>query len=140
MEIKVKKLHEAAKLPVFAHDTDAGMDLFAVAEVVIKPGERVQVPTGLALAIPNEFVGLLWDKSGISHQRGLKTLGGVIDSGYRGEILVGLVNVGTEAQTLKIGEKVTQMLIQRIARPTMVEVDELDDTSRGDGAFGSTGS
>lgn len=139
MQLQVQKLHPAAKMPTFAHDTDAGLDLCSVVEVRIEPGERVQIPTGLAMAIPEGFVGLIWDKSGVSQKRGLKTFGGVIDAGYRGEIFVGLLNTGEVTQTFEIGDKIAQMLIQKIEHPVLIEVESLDETKRGDGAFGSTG-
>ncbi|MCX6713784.1 MAG: dUTP diphosphatase, partial [Candidatus Vogelbacteria bacterium] len=85
MKIKVKKLDLEAKLPSYAHLGDAGMDIYALEDVVLKSGERARIKTGIAIEIPNGFVGLVWDKSGISTNHGLKTLAGVVDSGYRGE-------------------------------------------------------
>lgn len=139
MNIQVKKLHPDAQTPSIAHEGDAGCDLFATEAVVLNPGERGQVPTGLALAIPLGYVGLVWDKSGLSHKAGIKTLGGVIDSGYRGEIFVGVINLGTEPYTFEKGHKVAQLLIQKVESPIFEEVIELTDTSRGKGGFGSTG-
>lgn len=139
MEMKLKKLKVEAKLPAFAHDDDAAMDLFAAEDVTIEPGTRAAVPTGVAMAIPEGYVGLIWDKSGIAVKRGLKTIAGVIDAGYRGEVLVGLHNLGDEPQTFESGDKVAQMLIQKFEHPTLVEVEELDETARGEGGFGSTG-
>ena len=139
MKIKVKKLHPDAQIPIIAHLGDAGCDLFATEDVALKVGQREQVPTGLAFEIPDRYVGLIWDKSGLSHKAGIKTLGGVIDSGYRGEIMVGVINLGNESHTFKKGEKVAQLLIQKIQSPTFEEVIELSDTSRGEGGFGSTG-
>jgi dUTP pyrophosphatase len=139
MQMQVKKLHEAAKMPVYAHNTDAGMDLFSVEERILAPGERVQMRTGIAVAIPVGYVGLIWDKSGLSHKTGLKVMGGVIDAGYRGEILVGMVNLGTEPHTFSVGDKITQMLIQKVEQPDMVLVDDLVGSDRGEGGFGSTG-
>ncbi|MEY4440665.1 MAG: hypothetical protein RLY49_291 [Candidatus Parcubacteria bacterium] len=139
MNIKVKKLHPEAIIPKIAHMGDAGADLFATESVTLKPGERGQVPTGLALEIPQGYVALIWDKSGVSHKGGIKTLGGVIDSGYRGEWLVGVINLGIEEYAFEKGHKVAQFLIQKIETPTFEEVIELSDTSRGDSGFGSTG-
>lgn len=140
MKIKIKKLSEDAKTPSYAHFDDAGMDLYAVADILIKVGERVQVPTGLAMELPVGYVGLIWDKSGLSHKHGLKTLGGVLDSGYRGEILVGMINLGKEEYRLEKGHKVAQMIIQEKINAEFEEVDELDDSSeRGVGGIGSTG-
>ncbi len=139
MELKIKKLIPNATLPNYAHVGDAGMDFFASEITVIKKGERVQVKTGIAMAIPEGYVGLVWDKSGLSHKHGLKTLGGVIDAGYRGEIMIGMINLSSEDYTIEAGHKVAQMLIQKVESPEIIEVEELDDTSRGIGAFGSTG-
>lgn len=139
MNIQVKKLHPEAKVPSFAHPGDAGMDLYSVAELILKPGERASVPTGIAMALPEGYVALVWDKSGVSHKFGVKVLGGVIDSGYRGEYLVGLVNLSQESFEIKVGQKIAQLLIQKVEHPEVEEVAELDETSRGDGRFGSTG-
>lgn len=139
MQLQVKKLHPDAKLPQFAHATDAGLDLYTVENVAIAPGERISIATGIAVQIPVGYVGLIWDKSGIAQKGGLKTLGGVIDADYRGEVFVGLLNTGAEQYEFTSGQKIAQMLIQKIEHPEIIEVDELDDTDRGDGAFGSTG-
>jgi dUTP pyrophosphatase len=139
MEIKVKKLHEDAIIPFYAYEDDAGCDLFAIEDVMIKKGERVQIRTGIAMEIPRGYVALFWDKSGLSHKAGLKTLGGVIDSGYRGEFLVGLVNLGDEDYHLSKGQKVCQMILQEKTTAKFVEVEELSETDRGQGAFGSSG-
>ena len=139
MKIKIKKLNEEAKIPSYAHFDDAGMDLYAVEDILIKVGERVQVPTGLAMELPVGCVGLIWDKSGLSHRNGLKTLGGVLDSGYRGEILVGIINLSNEDYMLEKGHKVAQMIIQEKIGVEFEEVEELDESERGVGGIGSTG-
>lgn len=139
MQLQIKKLHPEAKLPTYALPGDAGMDLYALEHVVVAPGQRVQIRSGLAMAIPFGYVGLIWDKSGLSHRSGLKTLGGVIDAGYRGEVLVGMINSSTAEYVVAAGDKVAQMLIQAVVQPELVTVDELTETVRGTGAFGSTG-
>lgn len=139
MKINIKKLHENAKVPTFAHSFDAGMDLYTPERIEVLPMQRLKVRTGIAFEIPDGYVGLIWDKSGVSNKYGLKLLGGVIDSGYRGEVLVGVINLGTETVVFESGEKVAQMLIQKVEHPELIEVDELIDTERGAGAFGSTG-
>ena len=139
MKLCVTRLTPSAKVPLFAHESDAGMDLFCAETVSISPLERVQVKTGIAVAIPEGYVGLIWDKSGLSHKKGLKTVGGVIDAGYRGEVLVGMVNLGSEPHTFAVGDKVTQMLVQKVEHPVIEEVATLDETTRGVGGFGSTG-
>lgn len=139
MKIKLQKLHPSAKLPAYAHPGDAGMDLFAVEATVLAPGEIKAVKTGVAMAIPEGYVGLIWDKSGIAIKEGLKTMGGVIDSGYRGEVMVGMLNTSKKSYTFEAGHKVAQMLIQKIESPELVEADSLEETKRGKGGFGSTG-
>jgi len=139
MQLKVKKLHPNAKMPSFAHATDAGLDLYAVAETTVPAHGRVLVPTGLAMAIPDGYVGLVWDKSGISFKVGLKVIGGVADAGYRGEIFVALLNTTGTEYTFAAGDKVAQMLLQKVTHPAIVEVDSLEETARGHGSFGSTG-
>ncbi len=139
MELYIQKLHPAARIPAYAHHEDAGMDLYALEAVTIEPGARVQVKTGVAMAIPEGYVGLIWDKSGLSHRSGLKTMGGVVDAGYRGEVLVGIVNLGDIPHTFSVGDKVAQMLIQKVEHPDIEIVAALDETARGSGGFGSTG-
>lgn len=139
MEIKVKKLHKDAKLPTYAHHGDAGFDLFSIESVNIPVGARVLVGTGVAIEIPDGYVGLIWDKSGLSMVHGLKNLGGVIDAGYRGEIKAGVVNLSDEDYTITAGHKVAQMLIQKVERADIKEVVELSDSHRGHGGFGSSG-
>ncbi|OHA83496.1 MAG: deoxyuridine 5'-triphosphate nucleotidohydrolase [Candidatus Yonathbacteria bacterium RIFCSPLOWO2_01_FULL_47_33b] len=139
MELKIKKLHTDAKVPSYAHPGDAGFDLYAIEEVAIPVGVRVLIGTGIAMDIPDGFVGLIWDKSGLSTTHGLKTLGGVVDAGYRGEVKVGMVNLGTEEYTISAGHKIAQMLIQKVERAEIIEVAELSETVRGEGGFGSTG-
>ena len=139
MNINFKKLHPDAKVPTYAHSHDAGFDVYSTEEVRVLPGARVAVPTGLAIEIPEGYVGLVWDKSGLSFNHGLKTIGGVIDAGYRGEIKIGLVNVSDTLYVIKKGDKVAQILIQKVEQATFQEAEELADTSRGEGGFGSSG-
>jgi len=139
MELKIKKLHSDAKMPSYAHHGDAGFDLYAIESVTIPVGGRVLVGTGIAMEIPDGYVGLIWDKSGLAVNHGLKTLGGVIDAGYRGEIKVGVVNLSDEDYTITVGHKVAQMLIQKVEHAEIKEVTELSDTARGHKGFGSTG-
>ena len=139
MKLLIKKVHTDATVPHYAHPGDAAFDLFTPEKIEIKPGERVQVPTGIAMEIPVGCAGLIWDKSGLSHKNGLKTLGGVIDAGYRGEVKVGMINLANETYVFEKGHKVAQMIIQKIESPDIEEVTELSDSSRGTGGFGSTG-
>jgi dUTP pyrophosphatase len=139
MQIRVKKMIEDAKLPTHGHPGDAGMDFYASQTVIFKPNEQTRVPTGVSIEIPEGFVGLIWDKSSISFNKGLKIMGGVIDAGYRGEIFMSLFNTSRNEVVLEKGDKVAQMLIQRFEHCDILEVDELSTTIRGEGREGSTG-
>jgi dUTP pyrophosphatase len=138
MELKVRRINKDAKLPRYGHPRDAGLDLFSVVEAVLKPGEAFAVPTGIQTAIPSGFVGLIWDKSGISLS-GVHRLAGVVDAGYRGEIKVVMINLSGSDFVVSKGMKIAQMLIQPVVGVTVNETDDLDDTERGEGGFGSTG-
>jgi dUTP pyrophosphatase len=139
MELKVKKLHKDAVLPDYSHDGDAGADLGSVESYSVESGMVCLVSTGLAMEIPFGYVGLIWDRSGVSTKNTVKTLAGVIDAGYRGEVKVALLNLNSKPFQIEKGMKVAQILIQKVESPIVVEVDELSDTARGDGGFGSTG-
>ncbi len=139
MKIEIQQLDSAAIIPEIAHAGDAGMDLFSIEAAELAPGQRLAIKTGLALAIPDGYVGLVWDKSGRALKDGLTTLAGVIDSSYRGEVQVVLLNVGDRAVTISAGEKIAQLLIQPVVAPTITVVEALSETTRGDGGFGSTG-
>ena len=115
------------------------MDIYSCEERTLLPQEQALISTGIAMEIPDGYVGLVWDKSGLSTKHGLKTLAGVIDAGYRGEISIAMANVGNDSYTFKKGEKIAQMLIQKVEHAEFWEVDKLSETSRGTGGFGSTG-
>jgi dUTP pyrophosphatase len=138
MELKVKKIVEGAKLPFYHHQGDAGLDIFSAVDCVLEAGAALAVPTGIKVAIPEGYAGLIWDKSGIS-LKGVHKLAGVIDSGYRGEVKVVLVNLGREPFRIEKGMKIAQLLIQPVIEVQVVETDELGETSRGEEGFGSTG-
>lgn len=139
MRLNVKKLNARAIVPKYDHPGDAGMGLFSIEEKTLVPGERYLFPTGIAVEIPEGYVGLVWERSGLSNNHGLSVLGGVIDSSYRGEIKVGLLNNSAEHYMVKVGDKIAQILIQPVARVDVVETDDLSGTTRGDQGFGSTG-
>jgi len=138
MKLKVKRIHPEAKLPVYGHPGDAGLDLFSVVDRDLAPGEVFAVPTGIQIAVPAGHAGLVWDKSGIS-LKGVHRLAGVVDAGYRGEVQVVMINLGTAPFPVRKGMKIAQLLVQPVAAVEIVEADSLDDTSRGEGGFGSTG-
>lgn len=138
MTLNIKRLTETAKLPTRAHPSDAGMDLYADETVTIPHFGRAVVKTGIAVAIPEMYVGLIWPRSGLA-AKGISTDAGVIDAGYRGEIGVVLTNGTVHTKTIQSGEKIAQLLIQAVWTPELTEVDSLEDTARGDCGFGSTG-
>ena len=139
MKILVKKLDPEAIIPKFALEGDAGMDLFSLEDYEIKTGDRQSCRTGIAIQIPEGYAGLVWDKSGIAVKNGIKTMAGVIDSGYRGEIKGVLVNLGREDYRINKSDKIAQMIIQKVENPKIVEMEKLNETSRGEEGFGSTG-
>ncbi len=139
MIVKFKRLDGTAKLPSYANPGDAGMDFYSAENSILQPNERKTIKTGVAMAIPDGYAGLIWDKSGLASKKGIKTMAGVIDSGYRGEVQIVLHNLGNEEFAVEKGMKIAQMLIQPIHQPRLEEVSELDSTERGSGGFGSTG-
>jgi len=139
VKLKVKKLHKDAVLPHYNHDGDAGMDLYAVEDVILWPNEPVAVRTGISIELPKGYVALIWDKSGLALKEGIKTMAGVCDSNYRGEYKVVLLNTTNQYYYLDKGDKIAQLLIQPVIQAEVEEVAELSETSRGEGGFGSTG-
>lgn len=143
MNIKVKKLKSGATVPTMGSKFAAGADLYSAedADVVIGPGETKFIGTGLAMEIPEGYVGLVYARSGLACKRGLAPANkvGVVDSDYRGEIKVALHNHGKEAQTVEKGERIAQMVIAPYLSVNYEESDELSETERGEGGFGSTG-
>jgi dUTP pyrophosphatase len=134
----VMKTHPGATLPTRAHPDDAGLDLYSLEDIRLEPGQGVVTRTGIALAIPSGHTGLVADRSSLA-KRGLKTAGGIIDAGYRGEIHIVLWNISKQVQELKHGERIAQLLILPVRRPAVREVERLDDTQRGAKGFGSSG-
>jgi dUTP pyrophosphatase len=126
-------------LPEYASPGAAGADLRAAEAVSLPPGGRAAVATGLHLEIPPGHVGLVWPRSGLAVRHGLDTLAGVIDSDYRGEVRVVLVNYGTETVHLAPGDRIAQLLVQRVERGDFSRVEDLADSARGRSGFGSTG-
>ena len=143
MEVRVKKLHPNAQLPAYGSVEAAGADLYACldAPVTIEPGETAWIPTGIALEVPRGCAGLVYARSSMGVKRGLAPANkvGVIDSDYRGEIRVVLLNHGKQTQTVEPGERVAQFIITPVLTPAYVEAEALSDTDRGVGGFGSTG-
>jgi dUTP pyrophosphatase len=142
LEIAVQRLDPEVPLPAYARPGDAGCDLVTTADVTLEPGERALVPTGIAIALPPGFAGFVLPRSGLAARHGLSIVNapGLIDSGYRGEIKLSLVNHDPrETLHLRRLDRVAQLVVQRVAHVTWCEVDELSETERGTGGHGSTG-
>jgi deoxyuridine 5'-triphosphate nucleotidohydrolase len=137
--LNFKRLDPNAVLPTRGSSLAAGLDICAIEDLTIRPGERVLARTGLAVAIPEGYYGRLAPRSGLATKKGLDTLAGVIDADYRGEIGCLLYNAGAESIHLPAQSKICQLIIEKIVTPTAVWADEISDTDRGSGGFGSTG-
>lgn len=141
-KVMIKRLDADVPMPGYAHLGDAGADLVTTVDVVLGPGERALVPTGIAIALPLGYAAFVHPRSGLAARHGLSIVNtpGTIDAGYRGEIKVILVNLDrTEPVTLARGDRIAQLVIQRVEQAELCEVEELPDSSRGAGGFGSTG-
>jgi dUTP pyrophosphatase len=141
VDIEALRLDGGFPLPIHARPGDAGLDLRASERARLEPGERRLVPTGLAVAIPPGYAGLVLPRSGLAMQKGVTVLNapGLIDSGYRGELKVLLINHGAEPVDLARGERIAQLVVQPVAEVKLVEADRLPESERGAGGFGSTG-
>jgi dUTP pyrophosphatase len=151
MELKFKKLHPDAILPTYAHDGDAGMDLYSLDDYIVESGEVTAVRTGMAVEIPDGYVGLVHPRSGLAFKEGVTVVNapGTIDAGYRGEIRVALTTVNwlvgwddslyRDSVVITNGDRIAQLVIQKVERAEIVEVDELSEHVRGEAGFGSTG-
>src|SRR4051812_48988668 len=140
--VAVRQLDAGLPLPSYAHPGDAGADLFAAVDVELAPGARSLVPTGLAIALPPGFVGLVHPRSGLAHRLGVTVLNapGTVDAGYRGEILVNLINHDpSQPAVIRRGDRIAQLVVQRVERADFHSVDELSSSVRGSGGHGSTG-
>lgn len=144
MEIKIKKLNDYAVMPFFASASAAGCDLYAATDykIQIKPHETVMIGTGIAMEIPEGYFGGIYPRSGLASKKGLRPANciGVVDSDYRGEVIVALHNDTDEIKIVEARERIAQLIIQNVIRPDYVEADVLSETVRGTGGFGSTGS
>ena len=142
VEIALKLLDQGLPLPRYQHEGDAGFDLPSRIDFVIEPGERATVPTGVAAQIPRGYAGLVLPRSGLAARHGIALVNspGLIDAGYRGEIAVVLINTDRrQSFEIKRGDRIAQLVIQKVEEAVIIEVDQLDETSRGAGGFGSTG-
>ena len=139
MEVQVQKLSKTTRLPTKANESDAGWDLYASEDVIIEPSQTQTVGTNIAMAIPDGYVGLIWDRSGMATKRGVHRFAGVIDSGYRGDIKVCLWNSSKEHCIINKGDRMAQILFQPVPPLPMIEVQDINTTSRGVKGFGSSG-
>jgi len=139
VNVKVKKLKENAIVPRYAHLGDAGMDLFSAEDYVVPAGKRQLVSTGIAIELPEGYFASIRDKSGLAYKKGITILGGVIEYTYRGEYGVVVLNTDDEDFEIKVGDKIAQVVIAPVANVDIKEVEELSESVRGDGAWGSTG-
>ena len=142
-DLRIKKLHDNAQMPTYGSEYAAGADMYAAIDeaVTIEPNETKFIPTGLAFEIPEGYAGFIYARSGLACKKGLAPANkvGVVDADYRGEVMVALHNHGKEAQTVEAGERIAQMIIAPFVTVNYIFSDELDDTVRGAGGFGSTG-
>lgn len=140
-QIKFVKLNENAKAPIRKHQDDAGADLASIEDITLAVGESRLVSTGIAIELPAHCLGYITPRSGLAAKHGLSIVNapGLIDTGYRGEIKVCLINLGTEPFHISVGDRIAQLVVQRYEPTEFVETDSFSDTERGDGGFGSTG-
>ena len=142
VEVLIRRIDATVAVPAYAHPGDAGADLVTTVDVRLEPGQRAIVPTGVSIALPHGYVALVHPRSGLAAASGLSIVNapGTVDAGYRGEIKVLLVNLDpAEAVTLRRGDRIAQLVIQRVEQARFVEVDTLPGSGRGDGGYGSTG-
>lgn len=141
LNLKIKRINDLAKLPEQAHPGDAGMDLFSIEEKVIQPGEVALIHTGIKIELPEMTEAQIRPRSGLALKNAISVLNtpGTIDEGYRGEIGVILINHGKESFKVEVQMKIAQMVIKPVLKVSILEVDELSDTERAEGGFGSTG-
>ena len=142
VNIEFKLLHELAQAPKYAHDGDAGADLVCIEDVTLAPGERSLVSTGVAIALPAGYVGLVHPRSGLATKHGIGIINtpGTIDSGYRGELKICLINLDPrESVSLPAGSRIAQLVIQEVTSAQFIQVQDLGETERNDKGFGSTG-
>jgi dUTP pyrophosphatase len=142
MRLAIRRLRDDARLPTRAHEGDAGYDLYAVEAATIGPGARAMVATGIAIELPERHAGMVLPRSGLAARHGIALVNapGLIDAGYRGEVRVLLLNTDRdETFSIEPGDRIAQLVIVRVETPDLVELDELEPSSRADGGFGSSG-
>ena len=138
-KVKVALLEPNAKVPTKANFNDAGFDLYSVLDTIIPPKQRKTVRTGISVEMPEHFAGLIWPRSGLSVKQGIDVLAGVVDSGYRGEIMVCLYNTSDQNVVINTGDRIAQIIFQEVPRVIMEVHESLGSSQRGDNGFGSSG-
>ncbi len=139
VKVRVKKLNENTVIPSYAHGGDAGFDLSSAYDYVIRSGKREIVKTGFSMEIPEGYFGNIKDRSSVTLKNGVHVLAGVVDSNYRGEVGIVMINLGEEDYEIRVGDRVAQMLLEKVERVEFEEASELEDSLRGTGGFGSSG-
>jgi len=142
IELRIKLLVEGIPMPRYQHAGDAGLDLPSRVDALLQPGERATVPTGIAVAIPEGYAGFVLPRSGLAAKHGISLVNspGLVDSGYRGEMAIVMINTDQrEPFQIKRGDRIAQLVILRVEEAQVIATELLDDTSRGEGGFGSTG-
>lgn len=141
IKVRIKKINENAVIPKYAHKGDAGVDLYSAEDYLLKPGERILVSTGIKMAIPQGYEAQVRPKSGLALKHGVTVCNtpGTVDSSYRGEVGCIMINLGNEDFKIEKGKKIAQIIFNKVEEAEFEEVDELDETTRGEGGFGSTG-
>ncbi|MEA2036361.1 MAG: dUTP diphosphatase [Nanoarchaeota archaeon] len=141
MKVQIKKIKDNAIVPKYAHEGDAGVDLYSTEDYTLKPNERVLVSTGIKIAVPEGYEAQVRPKSGLALKSGIGVANtpGTVDAGYRGEVGVIAINLGNEDYKIEKGKKIAQMVFNKIEAAEFEEVEDLDETKRGEGGFGSTG-
>ncbi len=142
IDIKIKLLDKSLPVPAYAHKTDAGMDLYSAIDCILKPYDRKLIPSGIKLAIPDGYAGFVQPRSGLAIKNGISLVNspGLIDSGYRGEVCIIMINLDKEMDfTIKKGDKICQLVIKKVEQANLIEVEDLEGSDRGEGGFGSTG-
>ena len=138
-DVKVKRLNESATVPTKANNLDAGWDLYSGENLLIEPNSRKLVKTGISFDIPERYVGLIWPRSGMAVKYGIDVFAGVIDAGYRGEVGICLFNSSDKDFYIKTGERIAQVLFQKVSQHKLIEVSDLSHSDRGQKGFGSSG-
>lgn len=139
IKVRVKRLDKEIELPRYQREGDAALDIRSAEECILKPGEKKVVKSGIVFEIPQGYAGLVWDRGGMAAKHGIHTMAGVLDSNYRGELMVVLKNLSDEEFKIEKGDRIAQLVIQPVSEAEIEEAEELNETNRGENKFSSTG-